>query len=508
MSAPFLHPAIFWTGLAAAAVPILIHLLNRRRFRIRNWAAMQFLLDSLRKSRRRLRIEELILLAIRCLLVALLGAALARFTGCAGVDILPGERSAMTVVFVLDDSYSMGQKLGNSTLFSAATTDLAEQLAKLPGTSRASVLRSSRPDANEAFLPPNFVAELKGEGDRIKSLTPSDTRAVLSESLAAARKLLGGVAGPKRVYVFGDFRRVDLEPKAEKRALEEHFKALRAEGVEVLTLDYGRPGRSNLTVQGIEMLDKFAVAGMPLRLRVTVRNNGLARAEHVKISLTARRAVGGEVADVELPLRAIRSIDPDESRSLECAFTPAAPGPMMLSAGAAPDELPADNVARLALDVRRTLKVLLVDGRPNVADPAAGETFFLQRALDPLADGRHGVRPDAITYDGLAAVHFDDYDVVVLADVAAFPPGTEPNQPCPQLTALERYVREGGGWRSSPAMESTKSSTTISSGPGAPGSAPTASARARGRHRDATDTSSSTPRASFRPACCGSSRAT
>ena len=70
---PFLHPAIFWTGLVAVSVPIIIHILNRRRFRIRQWAAMKFLLESIRKNRRRVRIEELILLALRCLVIALLG---------------------------------------------------------------------------------------------------------------------------------------------------------------------------------------------------------------------------------------------------------------------------------------------------------------------------------------------------------------------------------------------------------------------------------------------------
>ena len=75
---PFIHPAIFWTGLAAVAVPILIHLLNRRRFRLRDWAAMQFIRQALRRHRRRLQIEQLILLALRCLMLAVLVMAIAR----------------------------------------------------------------------------------------------------------------------------------------------------------------------------------------------------------------------------------------------------------------------------------------------------------------------------------------------------------------------------------------------------------------------------------------------
>ena len=54
---PFVYAPIFWLGAGLVSVPIIIHLLNRRRFRIHPWAAMQFLLESLRRNRRRLRIE-------------------------------------------------------------------------------------------------------------------------------------------------------------------------------------------------------------------------------------------------------------------------------------------------------------------------------------------------------------------------------------------------------------------------------------------------------------------
>ena len=40
---PFVHSAIFWLGLGCVSVPVIIHLLNRRRLRTRRWAAMQFL---------------------------------------------------------------------------------------------------------------------------------------------------------------------------------------------------------------------------------------------------------------------------------------------------------------------------------------------------------------------------------------------------------------------------------------------------------------------------------
>ena len=77
--APWLVFAIFEAPLAVAAVaggavsiPVIIHLLNRRRFKVVTWAAMRFLLAAQKKNSRRMRVEQFLLLALRCLIVLLL----------------------------------------------------------------------------------------------------------------------------------------------------------------------------------------------------------------------------------------------------------------------------------------------------------------------------------------------------------------------------------------------------------------------------------------------------
>src|SRR5437762_798786 len=67
----FLNPAYLVAGTALISLPIIIHLINRMRFKRVRWAAMEFLLKSQKRNRRRLTIEQLILLALRCLLVLL-----------------------------------------------------------------------------------------------------------------------------------------------------------------------------------------------------------------------------------------------------------------------------------------------------------------------------------------------------------------------------------------------------------------------------------------------------
>ena len=77
----FANPAALTVGGAMVSSPILIHLINRMRFKRLRWAAMEFLLKSQKRNRRRLIIEQLLLLLLRCLLIALAAFLLARFIG-------------------------------------------------------------------------------------------------------------------------------------------------------------------------------------------------------------------------------------------------------------------------------------------------------------------------------------------------------------------------------------------------------------------------------------------
>src|SRR5271167_4968791 len=103
----FLNPAALTVGGALISSPILIHLINRMRFKRIRWAAMEFLLKSQKRNRRRLIVEQLLLLLLRILLVLLAGFLLARFLGFAfGKDTPQNTRN----VVLLDDTLSMNDR--------------------------------------------------------------------------------------------------------------------------------------------------------------------------------------------------------------------------------------------------------------------------------------------------------------------------------------------------------------------------------------------------------------
>ena len=115
---------------AAVSIPIIIHLLNRKRYRVVPWAAMRFLLAAQRKTSRKVRIEQLLLLVVRCLLLLLLLAAMCSVTPWAEAAwrwfrgrpafAVAGGAARTHKILVVDGSLGMGFKAGDKDCFEKA----------------------------------------------------------------------------------------------------------------------------------------------------------------------------------------------------------------------------------------------------------------------------------------------------------------------------------------------------------------------------------------------------
>ena len=128
MSEFFVNPWMLG-GLSLLAAPIIIHLLNKRRFVVVEWAAMEFLFQAESRSRRRLRLEDLLLLLLRMLLVALIVFMVARPVL---QNYIGSHEDARTVV--LDDSFSMEASDGTGSPFAAAKGAAVNQVEEAVGS--------------------------------------------------------------------------------------------------------------------------------------------------------------------------------------------------------------------------------------------------------------------------------------------------------------------------------------------------------------------------------------
>jgi hypothetical protein len=207
-------PWLFVGGAALVALPIIIHLLNKRRFKIVDWAAMAFLLDANVRNRRRIRIENLILLMLRCLAVLLAALLVARPfvpTGLTGGLI---EAARFERIVVLDDSLSMQTRIGNRTAFDEArdgAIKLLEDLAIDSSDDSLTLMLTSRPKQP-------LVAGARVDSDTLPELTatladlePADQAAHFDVTLQEVERHVQSQSRAinRVVYIYTDLRRRD-----------------------------------------------------------------------------------------------------------------------------------------------------------------------------------------------------------------------------------------------------------------------------------------------------------
>ena len=210
-----LNPGFFFAGTAAVAAPIIIHLLNRRRFKRIDWAAMDFLLEAQRLNRRRVKLEELILLLLRCLAMILIGLMIARPSLDINVSGLLKAGQTERVI-VLDDSLSMATVGKSGSSINKASEILQKGIKSLSNMNSQdiiSVVRTTDPNKfspNGLPLTESSIGELL---DEFKNLEVTDSRGELHSALSTVEKSFNSEKTNfnKVVYVLTDLRRMDWE---------------------------------------------------------------------------------------------------------------------------------------------------------------------------------------------------------------------------------------------------------------------------------------------------------
>ncbi|MDD4891485.1 MAG: VWA domain-containing protein, partial [Phycisphaerae bacterium] len=266
LAAVFISPALAAAGAGLASVPIIIHLLNRRRFRRVIWAAMEWLLAAQRKNARRIRIEQLLLLLIRCLIMLLIGFALARpILGAMGLGHLFGQTRTVRVV-VIDDSYSMNYgKNSAATSFAKAKAAAIQLVDMLDRDDAVSVILAGSP-ARKLIDDPSY--EHKTVKEAIQGLKPSARGTDLGGALKLARTVLDRKDSPpaKQVVLIADRSRSAWQPQATGEAGDQAPAERLGPAIEEITrratlnmIDVGEEDPSNLAITNL--IARHAVAG-------------------------------------------------------------------------------------------------------------------------------------------------------------------------------------------------------------------------------------------------------
>ena len=447
------NPGLFIAGLIAIASPIIIHLLNRRRFKRVDWAAMEFLMEAQRLNRRRVKLEEFILLLLRCLAMGLIGLLLAR----PFLDVNPESffRSGATErVIVLDDSLSMAAQSGEKTPIEEASIMLRKWIEALVRDNKddfITVVRTTDPDHPVTWANglPLTESTMSGLLDEIDGLAAEDSAGNLNAALLHVEKSFkDDKASLQRVvYVLTDLRSRDWEGGAEGASdagVVATLGRISEAAAGCYVVDLGAEGEENLVVEKIVPLDKAIIAGVPAEFEVVVRNRGGREANAVDLKFVA-----GDMLPVEARIDRIGAGDTGvaaftytfaASADGETDGQEVSPVPVEVTlengGGSAGDLLKEDNVRYFPARVVRGIRVLLVDGDPS-GNYGQSETFYLKNALAPDGPSISGVEVTVVDDSEFDDVELSKFEVVVVANLYRVTEG--------RAAAMENWVRDGGG---------------------------------------------------------------
>jgi len=420
----FLNPWLL-AGIAGIASPIIIHLLAKKQIKRVVWAAMRFLKVTVDRNKRKMNIEDILLLVLRCLILALLAFALARPSlREGGIGVLGGDEAAIILV---DNSGSMSTSDGAASRFEKAQKAAGQILDGLPAGSRVAVWLVSDTVRESVSEPARDLALARKS---IREAKRTDQGTEWQPALRRAVEVLKKQPGVhKSIYAVTDGQAAGWKGVGEIRTLLESVKReMRA------TLVLTTEGEErNLGITDVRLATALPTVNQPLRFEVSVANFGPAEATGVAVSL----AVDDEPPVEEQTLDTIPAGGAPKTLSLFATFRE--PGFHTVTARLHSDRCPFDDQRSFALRVIDEVNVLLVDGDPG-AEPRDSEVFYLRNALTPVpAELRDCffIKTRTVTGAEFEKTTLRDFDAVVLANVVDLSPIA--------ADALQAYVRGGGG---------------------------------------------------------------
>ncbi len=413
---------LLW-GLAAC-MPIIIHLLSRRKYSEVTWAAMEFLIAALRKNARRIRIEQLILLLVRVAILVLLGIALADpiFSLFPTLGSSLGTSGQTHFVLVLDVSYSMDYRVGERSRFELAK-ELAMQVVddSRQGDGFSLILMGDPPQAaiaDAAFDSQDVLEEIDGlrlrHGGANLPMTLSEIDQVFKQTAEDHARLT-----ERKVCFFTDLGRTTWNDVNSEDCRERLGRL--ADSATLLLFDVGQQETQNLTATMLSVKDVLVTVGREVTVESEVQNLGSRdQTEGRAIFLIDGQQVHSE--DILVPAGDRLAI------SFRHAFQ--TPGEHQIEMRLTDDPLLIDNHRWSSVPVRESIDVLCIEGRQGAAR-------FVAYALEPGGSSRPRVRPQVRLENALLEEDLSRFDCIFLCNVGRF--SRE------EAGALFGYVKAGGG---------------------------------------------------------------
>ena len=442
-------------GLGAVAIPVVIQLLSRKDVSTVRWGAWMFLDLTMKRRKRRVLLEDILLLACRCLIPALAALAFARpfvrpdspvpwavvmpvlllsitlfgvsfalwrypkwrrnmmaggvilFALAIAAVIFErqlnlkrfGLGASKDVALIVDGSASMSMVHEGKSNFERGIAEARKYIEEAPrGTAFSVILGGPVPQV----LNPVPIADKRVLMNTLDRLVPANGTMQIAPNLtAAAVTLASGHNAVKQIVIIGDGQTVgwQLDYTDRWRTIRRVFSQLKPAPMIVWrTLPLPTSIR-NLAVSEVRPSREVVGTDREVKINVTVVNAGTEAVTPKGVSVT----IGQDVRSASN----MRQLAPGESQTFSFPYRFKAHGGTMITARVdADDDLPADDTYKYVLPVMQSLKVLVVDGESN-ANPFRRGSTYVALALRPelehlVAANQQQQQPGQPAQDGSA----------------------------------------------------------------------------------------------------------
>ncbi|MEE3365777.1 MAG: BatA domain-containing protein [Planctomycetota bacterium] len=438
-----LQTPLYLVGLLSAAIPLLIHLSRSRKTRTLRFSTTRFLTDQFLRSYRMSRLKELLLLAARMALCALLAMTFAE--PFLQESIATGDPSASrSVVIVLDDSASMHYRdTDGETLLSRAAREATGIVKGLKASDSVSIVLAGRRAEGPLAVYPEPTTDMGGIENFLLGLAEQANgadgrREALGTDLAggvlvAERMLAERDESSHEVYVFSDLQQRGLTAPVLSGVADDAFDS------RVVFVPVRPTGPiSNLAITAVQYGASRPMAGIPFSIRPHIRNDGdTPRA--CTISLHVRAGEDDGDADEEgyrkVAEVANESLEPGRWSVHTLHHTFHAGGWQAGYVSVDDPNLSADNRRYFCFEVLDAVNVVAVNGAPS-SIRRNDELFFLQTALAAGGAETNPIRVTGVRSNAFQGASLDDVRLVILANVESLPEAA--------VGKLERFVDRGG----------------------------------------------------------------
>ncbi len=405
MGLSFLAP-LFFAGLAALAIPVLIHLTHRQKATIVPFPSLMFVQKVPFKSMRRQKIRHWLLFLLRCAALALLVLAFTRpFFDNAGIAATLSSASREVVILV-DNSNSMSY----GDRWERAQEAVRDTVGGLSPSDRASLVVFSDAAQLAVRSTPEPTVVL-GAFDAIR---PGTRGTRYAPAVGIAQQLLAESDLPgKEVVLITDYQRSGFDPERQVQL---------PEGTQLVGIDVAEEESANLHVATLTLQREATDAGEQFIVNARVVNQGAEAIEDHEVALQ----IDGETVETR-----VVSVDANTAATVTFDARPLGNEALEGAVLAGEDDLPDDNAFYFMINPGETLNVLLLEN-PNAQET---DSFYYENALS--VGTRPAFRIERKPSTSLEEADLAATDAVVLND-APFPSGSAG-------AALLEYVENGGG---------------------------------------------------------------